>query len=254
MTEEAGFWQAIESAPADPLPLLVFADWLEEHGDDLASTLRACAEDGRRPGVKPNGRAFWVTTSEKPLSAYQPRRSGRGQPSTPFVWVRQQPSWLAGVFFRELGGFSYPWPLMNYGTVHEHLSVQDAWRALHHARGVLESRFFNPDTGRNKFAGLTNSHWRDRALQVIATTMKGIPADADGKAVRKALRDAYPFGKRSGHPYKMWCEEQARVLAKYYTPVNLAEPGALCKWCRGRGCVACFESREQNSLYAGSRS
>ncbi len=244
MSEERAFWSAISAAPADPYPLLVFADWLEGRGDDLSATLRKCAEDGRRPGLKPNGRAFWVTTTDRPLSSYQPR-ARRGQPSPWPAYCRQQPSWLAAVFYKELQGFTYAAPHMNYGTVHEYPTVQDAWRAVHSARGVLESRFFNPDTGRSQFAGMTNSKWRDRSLQVIAVAMKNLPADADVKAVRAALRAAYPFGRRSGHPYKVWCQEQAQVLEKYYTPVDVAKPlpDVRCKWCRGLGCVGCAAER-----------
>lgn len=41
-TDHAAFVRAIHDRPADPLPRLVFADWLEEHGrPDQATWLRA---------------------------------------------------------------------------------------------------------------------------------------------------------------------------------------------------------------------
>lgn len=32
-------------------------------------------------------------------------------------------------------------------------------------------------------------------------------AGQDDKLVRKALREAYPFGPRENHPYKIWLDE-----------------------------------------------
>src|SRR5437763_14201269 len=41
MTDRAAFLAAIAAAPADDLPRLVFADWLDEHGDpDRAEFIR----------------------------------------------------------------------------------------------------------------------------------------------------------------------------------------------------------------------
>jgi len=40
MSDEAAFLAAIEAAPADALPRLVYADWLEERGDSRAEFLR----------------------------------------------------------------------------------------------------------------------------------------------------------------------------------------------------------------------
>jgi uncharacterized protein (TIGR02996 family) len=38
--DELAFWKAMLAAPADPLPRLVYADWLDEKGDPVAGTLR----------------------------------------------------------------------------------------------------------------------------------------------------------------------------------------------------------------------
>lgn len=53
---------------------------------------------------------------------------------------------------------------------------------------------------------LTQSGWRNAARPIIAKVL----ADNAGKPekeIRAALRDAYPFGKRRYHPYKIWCSE-----------------------------------------------
>ena len=50
------------------------------------------------------------------------------------------------------------------------------------------------------------SHWRKISAPIIAKVLadsKGQP-DAD---IRAALRDAYPFGPRQHHPYKIWLDE-----------------------------------------------
>lgn len=48
--------------------------------------------------------------------------------------------------------------------------------------------------------------WRSIAAPIIAKVL----AETIGKEeseIRKALREAYPFGQRSLHPYKVWCDE-----------------------------------------------
>lgn len=48
--------------------------------------------------------------------------------------------------------------------------------------------------------------WREHAAPIIAQVLKENEGQ-DEKAIRKALREAYPFGALSHHPYKVWCEE-----------------------------------------------
>lgn len=48
--------------------------------------------------------------------------------------------------------------------------------------------------------------WRDSARPLIAKVL----AESKGKSeyqIRKALYDAYPFGERKYHPYKVWLDE-----------------------------------------------
>jgi hypothetical protein len=48
--------------------------------------------------------------------------------------------------------------------------------------------------------------WRDYARSVIRDVIK----DNEGKSeseIKRALREAYPFGARKYHPYKIWLDE-----------------------------------------------
>lgn len=51
--------------------------------------------------------------------------------------------------------------------------------------------------------------WRDKAAPIIAQVLKET-AGQDEKTIKKALREAYPFGERAMHPYKIWCDEIKR--------------------------------------------
>lgn len=55
--------------------------------------------------------------------------------------------------------------------------------------------------------------WRDQAAPIVRRVL----ADTAGQpepVVRQALTDAYPFGPRQFHPYKVWCDEIARQRGK----------------------------------------
>ena len=48
--------------------------------------------------------------------------------------------------------------------------------------------------------------WRDKARPLIAGVISQVGTE-DIKALRKALREAFPFGTRELHPYRIWCDE-----------------------------------------------
>lgn len=48
--------------------------------------------------------------------------------------------------------------------------------------------------------------WREECRPIIAKVLEETKGQ-DEKVVRKALRDAYPFGERAYHPYKIWLDE-----------------------------------------------
>lgn len=58
----------------------------------------------------------------------------------------------------------------------------------------------------------SESAWRNRAMPIIAAVLREYPDDSPER--RKALRDAYPFGERKFHPYKIWLSEVKRQTAK----------------------------------------
>lgn len=53
------------------------------------------------------------------------------------------------------------------------------------------------------------SHWRRHAAPII-TRVLAETKGASEKEIRKALHDAYPYGPRRYHPYKIWLDEIRR--------------------------------------------
>lgn len=48
--------------------------------------------------------------------------------------------------------------------------------------------------------------WRDIARPIIREVLKATLGQPE-KEIKKALREAYPWGERAMHPYKIWCDE-----------------------------------------------
>lgn len=48
--------------------------------------------------------------------------------------------------------------------------------------------------------------WRDGARPIIAEVLEKTKG-CDESIIKKALYDAYPFGERQYHPYKIWLDE-----------------------------------------------
>jgi hypothetical protein len=61
--------------------------------------------------------------------------------------------------------------------------------------------------------------WRDSATPIIARVLKETKGQ-DEKAIKKALFDAYPFGARQYHPYKIWLDEIKRQRGKKPLPAK----------------------------------
>jgi hypothetical protein len=53
---------------------------------------------------------------------------------------------------------------------------------------------------------MSGSYWREQAAPIIAGVLKET-AGQDEKAIRKALMEAYPFGPKEYHPYRIWRDE-----------------------------------------------
>lgn len=63
--------------------------------------------------------------------------------------------------------------------------------------------------------------WRDRARPIIAQVL----LDTDGmdeKVIDKAIFNAYPFGMRRYHPYKIWLSEVRNQ--RYGKPLRTPDP------------------------------
>lgn len=61
------------------------------------------------------------------------------------------------------------------------------------------------------------SRWREIAKPIIAEVLAKHPP---GKERKKALREAYPFGERKYHPYKIWLDEIAKQEGRKPNPVR----------------------------------
>lgn len=70
--------------------------------------------------------------------------------------------------------------------------------------------------------------WRERAAPIIARVLAET-AGQDEKAIRQALRDAYPFGSRENYPYAVWCDEirRQRHLPRSLTAKHQKERRAM---------------------------
>jgi hypothetical protein len=55
--------------------------------------------------------------------------------------------------------------------------------------------------------------WRDIAAPIIYNIIQEV-GTSDEKLLKKRLYEAYPFGERAYHPYKIWCDEIQRQTGK----------------------------------------
>jgi hypothetical protein len=58
----------------------------------------------------------------------------------------------------------------------------------------------------------SQSSWRNAAAPIIAKVIDEVGTD-DMRALRQALREAYPWGEKRMHPYRIWCNEIRRQLS-----------------------------------------
>jgi len=57
--------------------------------------------------------------------------------------------------------------------------------------------------------------WEQKAISIISKVHSNIRANASFDERKKAVQEAYPWGCRSGWPYKAWLKAQRRYLARY---------------------------------------
>lgn len=57
--------------------------------------------------------------------------------------------------------------------------------------------------------------WRRSAEITISDAYhRAVREGKTGQEIVKAIDDAYPFGERAMHPYKMWLDARRRILGK----------------------------------------
>lgn len=71
------------------------------------------------------------------------------------------------------------------------------------------------------------SHWREISRTIISATIARVGLDRPYE-LKQALHDAYPFGERAYHPYKIWLSEIKRQMKK-------RDDGELFNDCQSEG-------------------
>lgn len=93
-SDESAFVRAVHARPLDPLPRLIFADWLDEHGyHGEAAWLRA---DIRAAAAHPDAEADDLHTI----------RTASGPDGVPSLWLAKsvwEVSWAAAALFLSIG-------------------------------------------------------------------------------------------------------------------------------------------------------
>ncbi len=71
---------------------------------------------------------------------------------------------------------------------------------------------------------MAKRRWRDEAAVVVAQVVREVGL-TDPKALRDALREAYPFGRRLGYPYRAWLAEITQQIGGMR--IKKPDPGQL---------------------------
>lgn len=66
------------------------------------------------------------------------------------------------------------------------------------------------------------STWREHCSPIIASVISNVGTE-DMKSLRRALREAYPYGVRTMWPYKVWCSEVRKQLGLDTLPSGLSK-------------------------------
>ena len=66
--------------------------------------------------------------------------------------------------------------------------------------------------------------WRQYSAPIIKRVIEQCGTE-DMKLLRKKLHEAYPFGERKYHPYKIWCDEIRRQLGLKQSNSNRRKTG-----------------------------
>ena len=93
-SDESPFVRAVHARPLDPLPRLIFADWLDEHGRDAEAAWQRA--DARAAAAHPDADPDDLETI----------RSVSGPEGVPSLWLAKsvwEVSWAAAALFLSIG-------------------------------------------------------------------------------------------------------------------------------------------------------
>lgn len=68
--------------------------------------------------------------------------------------------------------------------------------------------------------------WREHCRPIIAKVLAD-NKDKSEKEIRKELRNAYPYGERAMHPYKVWCDEIKKQRGLKPTTKEFTDPNQI---------------------------
>lgn len=66
---------------------------------------------------------------------------------------------------------------------------------------------------------MANLTWREHARPIVWRVIQENAGKTE-KEIRAALFDAYPYGQRKHHPYKIWLDEIKKQLISSKKPKN----------------------------------
>lgn len=86
---------------------------------------------------------------------------------------------------------------------------------------------------------MSRGGWATRADAVLAPVFAALPRTATDAEIRRAVREAYPFGERAYWPYKVWTARvqawRAAHRAGMARPMNDAQPARRTRTSRDDG-------------------
>jgi hypothetical protein len=76
---------------------------------------------------------------------------------------------------------------------------------------------------------MSHSYWRQKASPIIEKILLETRGKTESE-ITKALHDAYPFGHRSQHPYKIWLDEIRRQRFGRQPAIDVGGMKKLAEW------------------------
>ena len=99
---------------------------------------------------------------------------------------------------------------------------ESGWRVQLWKRplGIILLKYRRPKMGKRSYSQKAQT-WREIARPIVRRVIEEHRGEPPEK-IKRALRDAYPFGTRNYYPYRVWLEEVRRELeSQYYSGKEL---------------------------------